>query len=127
VGPAVRDGGDCQLYRVNTDGTEYREVFGPFTGITAGDRLSWTNDGRAILFVSREGASGECRVSSCLFKLMRVGADGGSPEFTGLEMNLGTTGVFSVSTDGSRIAFDTTLPGSDELVALDVSSLMKQR
>jgi hypothetical protein len=26
-----------------------------------------------------------------------------------------------------RRAFDTTLPGSDELVALDVSSLMKQR
>ncbi len=50
---------------------------------------------------------------------MRVSADGGQPEFTGLEVR--DLGPFSVSPDGSRIAFTSTSANQSELWALDVS------
>jgi Tol biopolymer transport system component len=126
MGQVVTSGGDCRLSAVSVDGTGHRDVFGPFKGGIASDRLAWTGNGGAILFASRDGMAGECGVSSCLFRLMRVSADGGRPEFTGLEMDLGAQGIFAVSADGTRVAFDTTVPETNNVIAIDLSRLSRK-
>jgi Tol biopolymer transport system component len=107
--------GDCRLTRVGVDGAGHRDVFGPFKAtFLAG--LAWTKDGRAILFAAQEGTK---------WRLMRVNADGGQPEFTGLQMD--GLGTFAASPDGSRVAFSSTGPSSThDLWALDVLSLLKK-
>jgi Tol biopolymer transport system component len=74
---------------IDVDGTGLRELQ---VGTPIGE-LGWTPDGRAILFHDFPPGS--------VNKLMRVPVEGGDPEFTGLELG----GGFSLSPDGTRIAF----------------------
>ena len=105
---------DVNLSRVGTDGTQFRDLFGPFRAGQLNDRLAWTKDGRAILFATADPTA-EARH----WQIKRVSAEGGQPEFTGLEVR--DLGPFSVSPDGSRIAFTSTSANQSELWALDVS------
>jgi hypothetical protein len=57
---------------------------------------------------------------------MRVSAAGGNPEFTGLEMDLGASGIFAVSADGTRVAFDTTVPETNDVIAPDLTRLLSR-
>jgi Tol biopolymer transport system component len=100
------------LATIAVDGTGYREI--TTTSSPAHD-LSWTRDGRALLFTANGGRASNCR-------LMRVSTGGGSHEFTGLEYaRSGLLGCkYSVSPDGKRVAFQTS-QGAQELWAIDVS------
>ena len=103
---------DVYLSRVGIDGTQSRELFGPFTASAVNDRLAWTRDGRSILFAMTDD-------DWPAWKIMRIGAEGGSPEFTGVRAN--SLGPFSVSPDGTRIAFTSVGANESELWAIDVS------
>ena len=107
---------EARLFRVGADGSQFREVFGPFRTRGANDRLAWTRDGRAILFTMTDPTH------SSEEKIMRISADGGQPEFTGLEIKR-PANDFAVSQDGKRVAFATrSLAGAeDQLWAVDLS------
>ncbi len=98
-----------RIVTVQTDGTGYRELHGPIPGGLWADMIRWTPDGQSILFVSGRGSEGG-------WKLMRISATGGQPEFDGLDSKklddsvplpeLGN-GVFNfdLSPDGSKVVF----------------------
>jgi Tol biopolymer transport system component len=81
---------------VGTDGADFRHLF---TDKSESPRfrpqVAWTKDGRTILFT---------RLISDGWQLMRVSADGGTAEFTGLA-GKGITAI-DLNPDGSRIAFN---------------------
>jgi Tol biopolymer transport system component len=86
---------EARLALVNVDGTGYREIYASYRSTDAFDKLAWTKDGRSILFADE--------VDRNSFRIMRIGIDGGKPEFTGLAVK--DLRFFDVSPDGSRIAF----------------------
>lgn len=96
------------IARVAIDGSDYRELHAAYAGSSNG-RMAWTHDGRGILFV--QGSANDSN-----HQLMRLPADGGKPEFTGLEAN-GWQNI-SVSPDGLRIAYSIR-SGNSELWAMD--------
>ncbi len=98
--------GKARLITVRVDGTDYRELYGPFDGEGFADRTRWTPDGQSIVFVAATGPTSGWRV-------MRIAATGGQPEFDGLA-SPGLTGSVPIpeitaianmdlSPDGSRI------------------------
>ncbi len=94
---------ETRLARVDVDGSKYRELYGPYQVSTINDRLAWTKDGRSILFSESADRNSDSQI-------MRIGAEGGKPEFTGLTIkNLST---FDPSPDGSRLAYSTTAAGN---------------
>ena len=103
---------DVRLALVHLAGSDYREIYS-FKGGELADKFAWTKDGRGIVFATH-GAfpSGD-------WQIMRIEADGGKPEFTGLTVKALST--FDLSPDGSRIAFSTTSGGTsiDELSVVD--------
>lgn len=87
------------LIRVNTDGSDYRVLYSAKGNAAGGSALSrsglaWTDQGRAI-FIMDGNTAGQ--------RLLRISADGGAPEFTGLIMAGGDV-IFDVSPDGTRLA-----------------------
>jgi hypothetical protein len=89
------NGPDARISVVGVNGDDYR--------ILARDdepkrSVAWTADGRYIVFGKKAPGNND------QWRVMRVAAEGGEPEFTGLEV----TGLLylAVSPDGSRIAFD---------------------
>ena len=100
-----------RLATMSLDGGNERQVY-----LSSGGPISafrWiTND--KILFTEVTG-NGPSQVT----KVMRIGVGGGASEVTGLpSMNL--------SPDGSHVAYSVATPGSVELSALDLSSLLKK-
>jgi hypothetical protein len=80
---------------VGVDGAGFREL--PAAGIR---QVAWTRDGRAILYEAF-GASALGAGGPSDRKLMRLPVEGGTPEFTGVELE----GVFSLTSDGTRLVF----------------------
>jgi Tol biopolymer transport system component len=100
------------LSLVGIDGTGFREIHSFLNSGQVNDRLSWTRDGRFLLFAA---------VENNLWRVMRIPVSGGQPEFTGLETRY--LGPFSVSPDGQRMAFTVTDVSGNELWAADLSHL----
>jgi cytochrome c peroxidase len=95
-----RDGNwQGRLSLAGIDGTGLRDLYLPSAAdeqdvFGGGPMVAWTQDGRSILF----GAG------STEWRIMRVSAEGGPAEYTGL-MTQGLQHDLSISPDGSRLAF----------------------
>ena len=86
------------VYRIQVDGTDYRELHAtklPAATLARTGMVKWTADGRSILF-----AQGDENQN---VRIMRIPAEGGQPEFTGISAPVLTS--FDLSPDGSRIAY----------------------
>jgi Tol biopolymer transport system component len=104
--------GKTVLAIIDPDGSNYRELYTSALVPTSHLReLAWSKDSRAILFVQPSP------VSQDNWRIMRIPAEGGAPEFTGVEV-AGQVLSMDQSPDGSRIAF-TTSKHNQELWALD--------
>jgi Tol biopolymer transport system component len=107
----------AHLAVAGVDGSAYRDIY-TFQSVRTMDKLAWSADGRSILFASNpDGAN---------WKLMRIGVEGGTAEFTGLAIN--GLGSFDLSPDGTRIAFDSraaATSGKELLVIDNLSALLK--
>jgi len=73
--------------RINVDGTGYAKL-----APSGNPELTWTRDGRAILYIDEEK------------KVMSIPANGGVPELAGLALNGDFVG-FAMKPDGSQIVF----------------------
>jgi sugar lactone lactonase YvrE len=96
----LSDGKKSHLVRVGVDGAGYRVLYsaeGSGVGGAALSRsgLAWTKDGRSILFMDSD-KTGQ--------RLLRIAADGGKPEFTGLTIGE-IDAVFDLTPDGGTLAF----------------------
>jgi Tol biopolymer transport system component len=98
------------FYRLNVDGTGYREIYTIAQGDLRGDNFILTKDSRWILLAKKHDDHSE---------LIRIPIEGGAAESTGLELD-GTLyqRSLALSPDGSRIAF-TTSKHVEELWSLD--------
>jgi hypothetical protein len=106
------------LARVAVDGTGYQELCAPFRLAAVRNKLAWTSDGRFIFFAMDQDGG--------VYRVMRVAASGGQPEFTGLEVR--SLDAFDVSPDGTRIVFSSieTIGARSELWKLDVSTALRR-
>jgi len=111
-----------RLALVQTDGGAYREIysFPSSTNFQVAMRLAWTPDGKAILFAIP--VPGSVRD----FQIMRIGVNGGKPEYTGLTVKALST--FDASPIGSRISFSTEAGNaeSDLFVIDNLPALLKR-
>ena len=79
--------------RISVDGI-YREIY-TFPRLNVMPWALWTKDGQNIFIVQKENSK---------LQMMRLGANGGEPSFTGLEL-AGNSVFADISPDGSRLAF----------------------
>ncbi|MGZ6371613.1 MAG: TolB family protein, partial [Bdellovibrionota bacterium] len=107
--------GKTHFARVGVEGTGYRELY-TMDRLVAGDQLAWTPDGRGIVFDQRHEDG---------FQIMRIPAEGGAPEFTGLEVKDFTMQNLHFSPNGSRITFSSVQRGSQVWVLDNVLSALK--
>jgi Tol biopolymer transport system component len=103
----LTDSRKFHLIRVGVDGA-FKEIYtadatSGFTPSRSG--LAWTKDGRSLLFMN-EGKSEQ--------RLMRISADGGKPDFTGLTIG-SADAILDLSPDGRRIVFFS--PGAPVITA----------
>lgn len=96
----VFTGTSAGLSRIDVDGTGYRELYVGRGGDRRDGKLAWTRDGRSILFGKRSNTDD--------WQIMKISADGGKEQFTGLRVK-GLQSI-SLSPDGSRLAFDGSAP-----------------
>jgi len=104
------DGKTIHFYRLNVDGTGYREIY-TIAQKDFNDNFTLTKDGRWILLARRNDDKN--------WQLIRIPMEGGESESTGvvLDATLYPRSI-ELSPDGSRIAF-TTSRSVEELWALD--------
>lgn len=111
---------EAHLGLAGIDGSNYREIGGPFKSSGPYDKVAWSKDGRSILFASNDGdGNGD-------WHIMRLGIERGKAELTGL--NVKALSTFDLSPDGSRLAFSTLASGNktSELFAIDnLNSLLR--
>lgn len=92
---------DGRIVSMTRAGTDYREIVGP-SGGSARDQMRWSPDGQSIFFVVR------ATPASSEWRLMKVAAAGGSPEYVGIDSSLlpsaGPIVSFDLSPGGSRVA-----------------------
>jgi hypothetical protein len=109
---------ETKLATIQADGTGYRELYVTSKQMgNAPDQVQWTADGRYLFFIE-DG------------RVMRIPADAGKPEFTGVGAGTGSNRAIFISLrpDGSRIAYSAGAPlsGTYELWSLDnLTSLLK--
>jgi Tol biopolymer transport system component len=111
---------DIHLAIAGLDGSNYHEIGSFKAALQPYDKLAWSKDGRSILFASNDGDS------NGVWHIMRLGIEGGKPEFTGLDVKALST--FDLSPDGSHIAFSTLASGNrtSEMFAIDnLASLLR--
>ena len=99
-------GPTTHLGTISVDGGKFHEL------LTVPARLfslAWGKDGQTILFSQRNGDKTQ---------IMRIPAQGGTPEFTGIEAE-GWIGDMEISPDGFRIAFSATTNDVVDLWSLD--------
>lgn len=105
--------GTFHLSRIGIDGSDYRELY---SGVSSWISATWTRDGRAILF-------GQQDKNSAVVRIMRIPAEGGQLEFTGISAD--DLVEFDLSPDGSKIAY-TSASSEQQVWAIDDSrSLLK--
>ena len=97
---------------VGVDGGQFREIY---AAAGSSGNLAWTADGRGLLFDQRDGRK---------VRIMRIAADGGTPEPTGLDSE-GPIQNITVDPAGRRIAFGSVRSGSQILVLDNVLSALK--
>jgi Tol biopolymer transport system component len=103
---------------VGVDGTGYREIYGGFPAANNNDKVAWSKDGRSILFAANP------KPGSRDWRIMRIGIEGGTPEFTGLLVK--DLSTFDLSPDGTRIAFSKTARTTQNYWAIDnLTSFLK--
>jgi len=102
---------ETHLCVIGVDGSNFRELYTetePRDG-SLRPQIAWTRDGRTVLFT---------RATPDGWQLMRIPAEGGKPEFTGLAGR--GQPFFDLNADGSRIVFnDLVATAKAELWVLD--------
>ena len=111
--------GTTRLARVDVTGHNYRELTTPFKNDQLTNTLAWSRDGRSIYFVSRDVGNKD--------RLMRVPAEGGPSEFTGVQID--GLNDFDLSPDATQIVFGPVSPEGAAMMhwTLDVTSLLRRR
>ena len=103
---------ETRLGLVDIDGSNHRQLYGPYRVNATYDKLAWMKDGRSILFVTSDRRD---------WQIMRIASEGGEPEFTGLAIK--DLSTFDVSSDGTRIAFSTTGAGTKSAEIMAIANL----
>ena len=113
----------ARLFTVGTNGSGSREVVGSFATGWLGDKLRWTPDGRSLVFTVFDTRKN--------WRIMRVAADGGTPEFDGVSYDVissllpsfklwsGNFNNIDLSPDGSRIITSALTSAKFEIWTLD--------
>jgi Tol biopolymer transport system component len=113
----------ARIFTVGVDGSNHREVVQSYETGWIDDVLRWAPDGRTLLFVAFDANRN--------WRIMRVAADGGQPEFDGLSFDTlskvlpdlrlfpGNFNNIDLSPEGSRILASTFTMGKYELWTLD--------
>jgi Tol biopolymer transport system component len=113
----------ARLFTVGVDGSNYREIFGPFDTGWIADTTRWTPDGRMLIFVAFDAKKN--------WRIMRVPAEGGQAQSDGLDFDTltpllgdvrmwpGNFNNIDVSPDGSRIVASSLTFSKYELWTLD--------
>ncbi len=91
-------GKPARLMTVRTDGSEYRQLFGPFAAEASASLIKWTPDSESVLFVTTNPTG---------WQIMRISRNGGTPQPDGVS--------FAKPTDPSRLASTPSRPGSLDL------------
>jgi Tol biopolymer transport system component len=84
--------GPYRLARVGIDGSNFRYLYSGVAWFMT--QLAWSRDNRSLFFVQEDMAPS---------RIMRISAEGGQPEFTGISTQDLTS--FDLAPDGSRIAY----------------------
>jgi hypothetical protein len=116
-----QSGQQARLITVKTDGTGYREVYGPFPALITSSVVRWTPEGGSILFVTAKANDD--------WGLMRISPGGGQPEseglgFTKLNASISVPPVLTpasldLNSDGSRLIFGAYTRSAFELWILE--------
>jgi Tol biopolymer transport system component len=99
----------ARVATMRIDGTEYRELAGPFPAQRTPDLVRWTPDGRSVLYLMREPNRS---------RVMRIPAEGGTPEVDTVDIP-GPIFTIDPSPDGSRLSYNTYAPQFTELWSID--------
>jgi Tol biopolymer transport system component len=112
---------EARISLVDVDGTNFRELYGPYRTDTTYDKIIWAKTGGAIFFTALNEREGKPEI-------MRIAVAGGKPQPTGLLTTaVRNSDTFDVSPDASRIAITSTArKTSKELFIIDnLSALLK--
>jgi Tol biopolymer transport system component len=122
----------ARLFTVGVDGSNYREVWGPFETGWLGDTTRWTPDGGTLLFLAFDARKN--------WRIMRVPVAGGPAQPDGLDFDTltpllgeirmwpGNFNNIDLSPDGSKLVASTLTFSKHELWTLDgVSSFISSR
>lgn len=121
----------ARIFTVTVDGASPRDIVGHYDTGWLADDLRWTPDGLSLVFLAFNGNAN--------WRLMRVPADGGTPQPDGLDFDTlapllggrrmfpGNFNNFDLSPDGTRVAASTWTWTTNEVWALDVMALLRDR
>jgi Tol biopolymer transport system component len=120
--PGRKSDFEVQLARIGIDGSDYNVLYAPFLIQQAawGETLTWTKDGKAILF----GESGEFSTPDFgINHIMRIPAEGGMPEPTGLQGTSEGTLNLDLNVDGSKAIFNNLETPLSDLWRIDIDKV----
>ncbi len=113
----------ARLFTVGVDGSNYRQILGPFDTGWIADTTRWTPDGRMLIFVAFDARKN--------WRIMRVPIEGGQAQSDGLDFDTltpllgdirmwpGNFNNIDLSPDGSRIVASSLTFSKHELWTLD--------
>jgi Tol biopolymer transport system component len=94
----------ARLLAVRTDGSGYRELYGPFPATVIPSVVKWSRDGRSIFFFTHTRGGD--------WRLLRIPAEGGEPEADGFDTKSAAASVSGRAIDGSPLSFDLSPDGT---------------